>query len=183
VAAFLVGAALWLLRPLFRWVLDLASSGVVAAASPPPARRQAETPRKSKTSASGRVFGLSPREFEVLCADICRRWGYNTRLGRGTADGGVDIELWRGDVYGIAQCKLYQGTVPIAMVRDFYGTMMHRGAKIGFIFTTGRFPVSAEEFVRGKEIRLVDGVYLRAILLEQRQRDWLTKLSSRIVRS
>lgn len=182
-AAFLIGAALWLLRSPLRWLgrslLNPRRLATVRAGRQP---RLLRSPQISR-AAPPRTFGLSPREFEALCADVCRGWGYETRLGPGTGDGGVDIELRRDGVFGIAQCKLYGGSVPISMVRDFYGTMVHLDAGFGFFFTTGRFPASAEEFVVGKTIHLIDGAYLRAILLDQRQREWLTRLSSRIVRS
>ncbi|MCZ7568594.1 MAG: restriction endonuclease [Ardenticatenaceae bacterium] len=182
-AAFLVGTALWLLRPplrlLRRLLLDLSRKSAARSAR---RFRRHRAFKRSPLAPSG-TPGLSPREFEALCADVCRAWGYEAQLGPGTGDGGVDIELWRDGDFGIAQCKLYRGSVPIAMVRDFYGTMVHRQAAFGFLFTTGRFPASAEEFVAGKGIRLVDGAYLRAILLEQRQRGWLSRLRSRVLRS
>lgn len=181
-AASLIGAAFWLLRPLLQWLGRFLPAPKRQAWLERVTRRRQPRSLGLSPSTPDRTFGLSPREFEALCADVCRGWGYDTTLGPGTGDGGVDIQLWRDGVFGIAQCKLYRGSVPIAMVRDFYGTMVHLDAGFGFFFTTGRFPASAEEFAQGKEIRLVDGAYLRAILLEQRQRDWLTRLSSRVVR-
>jgi restriction system protein len=72
--------------------------------------------------------------------------------------------MWRDGQYVIGQCKRYKGTVPIAQVRDFYGAMLHVGAKRGYFFTTGRFSDGAYRFVEGKPIELLDGPYLQNIL-------------------
>lgn len=190
--AFFGGTALWLLRPLIRWAVLLAveSLGRLWGALRR-RRRGAGSGNRPSTPGGGRPsgdtssdaipFGITSREFEALCGDVCRAWGYQVQLGSGTGDGGVDVELWRDGVYSIAQSKLYQGSIPIAMVRDFYGTLVHRRAASGFIFTTGRFPRSAHEFVTGKPITLVDGTYLCNILREQRQTRWLRRLNVELI--
>ncbi|HYN89225.1 MAG TPA: restriction endonuclease [Ardenticatenaceae bacterium] len=177
-ATFLLVTASWLLWPLFRRLKLPRLSVRPWSWARRPGRRRVRRATRPAQPRPARTSGLSPRDFERLCADVCRAWGYDARVGSGSGDGGVDVELWHDGSYGIGQCKLYAGSVPIAMVRDFYGTMMHRGATIGFFFTTGRFPASAEEFAAGKNIHLIDGPYLEAILLEQQRHDWLSRLGS-----
>ena len=66
--------------------------------------------------------------------------------------------MWKDGEFVVGQCKRYVGTVPIGNVRDFYGAMLHVGAKRGYFFTTARFSTGSYEFVKGKQIELVDGL-------------------------
>lgn len=54
---------------------------------------------------------LNPRQFEILLDGIFRNNGYQTKLGSGQADGGVDIRLYSNDVIGeavaLVQAKRY----------------------------------------------------------------------------
>lgn len=158
--AGLAAMALWLLRPLFGWVWSRARQlGKQMGRIEPPRRHS--TPSAMSDS---EMQALTPRQFEELCAAIAQGWGYEARAVGESGDGGVDVEMWRDGEYVVGQCKRYKGTVPISQVRDFYGAMLHVGAKRGYFFTSGRFSDGAYRFVQGKPIELLDGPYLENVL-------------------
>ncbi|MGH2541382.1 MAG: restriction endonuclease [Ardenticatenaceae bacterium] len=137
------------------------------------AGRRSSTGRasRSQTREQQVLQHLSPRAFEELCAAIARAWGYEARRVGRSGDGGVDVEMWRDGEFAVAQCKhYYDRNVPVTQVRDFYGTMMHRGAARGYFFTTGRFSDGTYEFVEGKPLALIDREYLERILTQLEHR-------------
>lgn len=162
--------ALWLMKPFTIWLNDNIQDGVRALLR----LRAPNLPRiqwNHKNGGSNKaldeeqeLLNLTPREFEELCAAIARGWGYQARAVGESGDGGIDVQMWKDGDYIVGQCKRYVGTVPIGNVRDFYGAMLHVGAKRGYFFTTGRFSNGAYEFVKGKQIDLLDGLaVIRAV--------------------
>jgi restriction endonuclease Mrr len=103
---------------------------------------------------------MSPREFEEFIALLFRRMGYAVRITTASVDKGIDLFLERDGRTAIVQCKKYKGKVGQPVVRDFYGTMIHNRVHQGYIVTTGRFSLPAQNWTRGKQIHLVDGAEL-----------------------
>ena len=50
------------------------------------------------------------------------------------------------------------------MVRELHGLMIAKGALGGFVVTSGRFTQEAKDFAAGRNIRLVDGEALFALI-------------------
>ncbi|WP_377014718.1 restriction endonuclease [Comamonas sp. JC664] len=68
------------------------------------------------------------------------------------------------------QCKQWKAQrVGVATVRELYGVMAARGATGGFVVTSGRFSNDAQAFARGRNITLVDGPQLLAMVQRARQ--------------
>ena len=67
----------------------------------------------------------------------------------------------------VIQAKRYANTVDAAAVRDLYGTVTHEGANSGLLITTSKFGSDAREWAKGKPLKLIDGVMLLSLLLEQ----------------
>ncbi|MBS0454896.1 MAG: restriction endonuclease [Proteobacteria bacterium] len=135
--------------------------------------------------------GISWREFEVLVAEAFRLQGFQvTETGGGGADGGVDLVLAKGGEKFLVQCKQWKAhKVGVEIVRELYGVMAARGATGGFVVTSGGFSSAAQEFARGRNLKLVDGARLFSLiqqaktslaststtpaeLVEARQRGW-----------
>lgn len=157
--------AFWLMKPFTMWLTSIVGDGVSALFR----LRVPHLPRiEWNQNSTGRdshlldeeqeLLALTPREFEELCAAIAQGWGYQARAVGESGDGGIDVQMWKDGEFVVGQCKRYVGTVPIGNVRDFYGAMLHVGAKRGYFFTTARFSNGAYEFVKGKQIELVDGL-------------------------
>lgn len=112
---------------------------------------------------------LSPVDFEAYVAyRLFSRHGYTVQNLPAVKDGGIDLIVT--DPAGrraIVQCKRYRGTVGEATVRDLYGTMMHDGAWMGFLITTGTISASARRWAAGKPIVLIDGERLVELSLTE----------------
>ena len=114
--------------------------------------------------------GMSWREFELLVGEAYRLQGYRvTEIGGGGPDGGVDLVLAKGSEKFFVQCKQWKAyKVGVTTVRELYGVMAAKGATGGFVVTSGRFTTDAKDFAQGRNIELVDGPRLFA-MIEQAQ--------------
>lgn len=105
------------------------------------------------------IEGVTWYQFEQLMAEAFRRQGFIAEETAKGADGGVDLELKRGDGCYLVQCKKWRSArVGVATVRELYGVVAGRGATGGFVVTSGAFTKSAAAFAQGKNIALIDGV-------------------------
>ncbi|MEO7150834.1 MAG: restriction endonuclease [Burkholderiaceae bacterium] len=85
--------------------------------------------------------------------------------GGGGADGGVDLVLSRDGEIHLVQCKHWRAyKVGVDVVRELYGVMTARGAAAGFVVTSGSFTQAASEFTNGRNLTLIDGPRLGAMI-------------------
>ncbi|MDA8456329.1 restriction endonuclease [Acidovorax sp. GBBC 3334] len=115
--------------------------------------------------------GMGWREFELLVGEAYRLQGYRVaETGGDGPDGGVDLVLAQGGEKFFVQCKQWKAyKVGVATVRELYGVMAAQGATGGFVVTSGRFTQDAEAFAQGRNITLVDGRGLLAMVQRARQ--------------
>ena len=115
--------------------------------------------------------GMSWQEFELLVGEAYRLQGYRvTEIGGGGPDGGVDLVLAKGSEKFFVQCKQWKAyKVGVATVRELYGVMAAKGATGGFVVTSGRFTADAKDFAQGRNIELIDGPRLFALIQQARQ--------------
>lgn len=112
------------------------------------------------------LSNVSWRQFEALVSEAFRRRGYSVRAtGSGMPDGAVDLTLKKdGDTF-LVQCKQWRaGRVGVSTPRELYDVMASRSAAGGFVLTSGIFTDEARAFVRGKNIELIDGKALLALI-------------------
>ncbi|EPJ9253856.1 TPA: restriction endonuclease [Klebsiella variicola] len=116
------------------------------------------------------LMELSPSEFEVLVSNLFSQMGLDTKLTRGTKDGGVDaVAFDTRPILGgkvVIQAKRYKDTVGVNSVRDLYGTMMNEGANKGILVCTSQYGKDAYRFCEDKPIELIDGGGLLYLLKE-----------------
>jgi restriction system protein len=116
------------------------------------------------------LLELTPLEFEHLVQNLFNRIGLDTKLFRGTADGGIDCVAYDptpvtgGKV--VIQAKLTTRTVSPSAIRDLYGTMQDAGAAKGILVTTSGFGPASYRFASGKPLQLIDGTGLLALCHE-----------------
>ena len=122
------------------------------------------------TSANA-LDGMSWREFEILVGEAYRLQGYQvTETGGGGADGGIDLTLTKGNEKFLVQCKQWKAfKVGVEVVRELYGVMAANGATGGFVVTSGRFTGDAKAFADGRNVQLVDGPKLFAMVKQAKQ--------------
>jgi restriction system protein len=110
--------------------------------------------------------GMSWQQFEKLVGESFRQQGYRVaETGGGGADGGVDLVLIKGTDKHFVQCKQWRALkVGVDVVRELYGVMAARGATGGFVVTSGRFTGDAMAFAQGRNIQLIDGTTLHALI-------------------
>jgi restriction system protein len=131
-------------------------------------RRKRDALHRRAAGAEGlsAIATMSWREFEMLIGEAFRRRGFRVaeRGGQG-ADGGVDVMLTKDGERHLVQCKHWRATrVPVAIVRELYGVMAAQGAASGFVVTAGEFTKDAHDFAKGRNLELIDGAALAAML-------------------
>jgi restriction system protein len=112
------------------------------------------------------------QDFEVLVRDLFEQMFQGRRadvkVTRTSRDQGVDAVVFDPDPLTggktVIQAKRYRGTVPVAAVRELYGTVMNEGAGKGILVTTSHFGATAFEFAKDKPLTLLDGAHLLHLL-------------------
>lgn len=107
-----------------------------------------------------RMKQLTPEDFETFVAELFRERGYQARMVGGEGDHGVDLVVTNpAGERELVQCKRWGGKwIGEAVVRDFYGALMHDGQAVrGYIVTTSFFSRAARAWAKGKPIDLIDG--------------------------
>lgn len=95
---------------------------------------------------------LTPRAFEVMLSRVFQTQGYESQLGPGSGDGGVDISLWHrdplGDVLTVVQAKRYarKRKISIEPVAALLGVMGVEKAARGIFVTTSEYLPSTRNF-------------------------------------
>jgi restriction system protein len=109
---------------------------------------------------------LNWSDFELLVGEAFRMRGFSvTEAGGGGPDGGIDLELRKGSEVFLVQCKQWRAyKVSVSVVRELFGVMASQGATGGFVVTSGTFSADARSFVAGKNIELIDGPALKAMI-------------------
>jgi restriction system protein len=125
----------------------------------------------AQAQSANALDGMSWREFEMLVGEAYRLQGYRvTETGGGGADGGIDLALTKGSEKFLVQCKQWKAyKVGVDVVRELYGVMAAKGATGGFVVTSGRFTDDAKAFADGRNIQLVDGPKLFAMIKQAKQ--------------
>lgn len=116
----------------------------------------------ASSDAADALNDMSWQEFESTVAEAFRLDGFRVgERGGASADGGVDLVLYREREKFLVQCKQWKAyQVGVSVVRELYGVMAAEGAAGGFVVTSGKFTPSAIDFAAGRNVVLVDGAIL-----------------------
>jgi restriction system protein len=120
--------------------------------------------------------GMSWQEFEMLVGEAFRRKGYIvSETGGGGADGGIDLVLRKDADKFLVQCKQWKAyKVGVTTIRELYGVMVAEGAVGGFVVTSGVFTADAKSFAEGRNINLIGGAELTAMIKKTQQQSSAT---------
>lgn len=121
--------------------------------------------RVARSPDHGALNDMSWQQFEAVVGQAFRRKGYSVRTTGDGADGGVDLVMKKDGQTFLVQCKQWRAVkVGVNIVRELYGVMAAQGAAGGFVVTSGVFTQEAIAFARGKQIELMDGKALHALI-------------------
>lgn len=118
------------------------------------------------------MYRISPREFELLVAELLTRDGYEVQVTPFSKDGGVDIfaakTMTLGRLLFLVECKRYAPSNPVQVdvVRALHGNVSARQATGGVVVTTSRFTRGAKQFQQSikHQMQLHDYANLRGWL-------------------
>jgi len=129
-------------------------------------KRQALHEQVATNPDKGALNNMSWQQFEALVGEAFRRKNYTvTETGGGGADGGIDLSLKKDGETFLVQCKQWKATkVGVSTVRELYGVMAANGVTGGFVVTSGVFTDEARAFAAGRNIELMDGKALHALI-------------------
>lgn len=130
------------------------------------AKRKALHDQVAGSADRGALNDMSWQQFEALVGEAFRRKGYAvSETGGGGADDGIDLVLKREGETFLVQCKQWKAyKVGVTTVRELYGVMAAHGATGGFVVTSGVFTDEARAFAVGRNIELLDGKALHALI-------------------
>lgn len=166
-ASTMVTQTLWkTLATVGQYLLPLLCLGGAAVSAIGRNKRRKLVAVVASSKAADALDGMSWQEFELLVGEAFRLQGYQvTDIGGGGADGGVDLVLRKGGDKFLVQCKQWKAfTVGVTVVRELYGVMAANGSAGGFVVTSGRFTDEANEFASGRNVKLIDGPRLFALI-------------------
>lgn len=131
------------------------------------ARREEERRKRYETLTG--LQRLNGTEFESFVANLFTADGYSVVHRGGSGDEGIDLILRVGGTVDVVQCKRWKNEIGSSVIREFFGSLIHAGARQGFVITTAGFTDRARSFAKGKPILLIDGPYLIS-WIQQRKR-------------
>jgi restriction system protein len=106
------------------------------------------------------IRSLSPREFEILLADLLQDMGWEVELTQQTRDGGSDILAYMNTEIGkllcLVEAKHYREDrkIGVDLVRNLYGTFCDAQANSAMLVTSSSFTRGAKEFQQRHEYQL-----------------------------
>jgi hypothetical protein len=104
---------------------------------------------------------LDSRQFEILLSRVFQGHGFQTELGPGSNDGGVDVRIWQrdpiGDILTLVQAKRYapKRSIKLEAVSALAGVVADERATRGVLVTTSRFLPSARDFAGRQNGRIL----------------------------
>jgi restriction system protein len=122
--------------------------------------------------------------FEDICVEYLRSKHCNANVTCTGADGGVDIKVQdpAGRVIAIGQCKAWNKPIGVSLIRELYGIMAAERIKHGIFLTSSFFSKDAKQFAKDKDLLLIDGVELAA-LISQLDADEKACIQARVVKA
>jgi Cft2 family RNA processing exonuclease len=122
------------------------------------------------------IYGLGPRQFEELVADLLTQFGYDTvKLGPHGRDGGVDVFAERDAAGGreltLVQCKRYSRSNKVGepIVKQLHTDVNDRCASRGLVVTTSFFSKDALSYIAERQYRLAGVDY-------EKLQTWIRKM-------
>ncbi|MHB1828413.1 MAG: restriction endonuclease [Steroidobacteraceae bacterium] len=98
---------------------------------------------------------FTPAEFEVFCAQVLRKSGWDARVTKSSRDQGVDVIAARDGIRVVIQCKLYTGPVGNKAVQEISAGRAYENAHFGVVVSNSRYTASAVALAKTNRILLL----------------------------
>jgi restriction system protein len=98
---------------------------------------------------------LSPRDFEVHCASLLQKGGWNTRTTKASGDQGIDIVGEKNGITAVFQVKKSSTPVGNKAVQEIIAGKAFMNAEFACVVTNARFTPSAKELANISGVRLL----------------------------
>lgn len=103
------------------------------------------------------LLELTPSEFEEAVAIMFRGLGYSAKVTSKTNDKGKDIIMFKDGKKYLVECKHYlKATVGRPALQKFYAAIIEEKAEKGFLVTTGNIAYTVYEYVKDKNIEIIN---------------------------
>lgn len=98
---------------------------------------------------------LSPKEFEVFCAETLNRQGWTARATGQAGDQGADVLAEKSGRRVVIQCKKYTCSVGNGAVQEAHAAKAHYAAQIAVVVTNSTFTPSAKALAQSTAVLLM----------------------------
>ena len=120
------------------------------------------------------IYQLTPRQFEIMVAELFEERGYKVELTQQTRDGGKDLFILDhrevGNLMIYAECKQHAPDRPVGVnvVSDLVGRMTADRATAGIVVTSSYFSPDAKTFQSKFEhqMTLIDFIKLSMMITD-----------------
>lgn len=155
-----------ILAPISTRLAPFASLGVIALWLLAELKKLADRKRLDSQTGIESIRALSWYEFEELLAEAFRRQGYQVEVvASAGGDGGVDLEMRRGEELALVQCKQWRAwKVGVKVIRELLGVKVARKAGAAFVVTSGSYTKDAQDFASENDLRLIAGFELAEMI-------------------
>lgn len=98
---------------------------------------------------------MSPKDFEVFCAEELRRAGWTASVTGQSRDQGADVVAEKAGTRVVLQCKLYSRQVGNKSVQEAAAARAHERADHGIVVTNNGYTPAAEQLATTNRIYLL----------------------------
>ena len=99
--------------------------------------------------------GMSPKDYERLCASRFEQWGWSAMLTPETGDQGADIIIKASSGSTAVQCKLYSQPVGNGAVQEVIAARQFYKTSAGVVVTNAEFTKSARQLANASGVDLL----------------------------
>ena len=107
---------------------------------------------------------MDGRSFEIEVAKLFKHRGYQVKVARMGADGGVDIVMEKDGERIAVQCKAHARKISEGVARDLYGVLHAYNYNRGILVTLNGVSSNTSEFCKSKKDKPIDIMNIHDIL-------------------
>lgn len=129
-------------------------------------KRELARARRTRLRKLSTLRDMHSRAFEAAVAELYSRLGYHAEVTAAVSDLGADVIATREGRRWVIECKRYAGSQVVGRdpLQKLVSAMQEYDAHAAICVTTSRFSGPAMAFARKRNIELVDGERLLALL-------------------